>query len=737
MPDRFRARPARNAARKAARSRRGPRFERLEDLLLLSASPADDAAHEIWRQSPVTLSDESVAAIDATPLGAVSAQSQPALDLIGANQVRQQYGYTGAGYSVAIIDTGLDYNHSAFAGRYRGGWDFVDNDADPMDTNGHGTHVAGIIASADPQHLGVAPGAGIVALRVLGTNGSGNFGAVETALQWIVAHRQQYNIVAVNMSLGSGNYGATPYVFLDDELQALKSAGVFIAAAAGNSYFSYGSQQGLAFPAVDGLSVAVGAVYDANYGAVSWGSGARDFGTAADRVASFSQRSSQIGLFAPGALITSTYLGGGYATLAGTSMASPFVAGSALILHQALDTLGRSSSANQTNELAVFRATGTTIVDGDDENDNVTNSGLSFKRLNLQAAIASLSSPPGGTNPGGGTGGGGGGGGVTTPTTANRAYVTKLYQEVLGRAPDSSGLDYWSNALAGGVTSTQLVNQLWMSSEHRARQIGEYFTTYLHRAPGAAEVSAWINLFRSGYNELRTIRHIIASSEYSQLHADNASFVSALYQDVFGRTADASGLNYWTGRLSQGMARGSVADAFLNSPERYSRVVDGYYQNFLGRAASDADRQFWASAVTRGAISLEDLGASFLASQEYFNLSQAGIGRVAIEAPSSLAQSGGDSAQVVASGVLWFDQHDASTSSESDQLAHVGADNGAPFASPSVAGAGANDSGISIVAHDRVFEASESWLEQDEREERVDVHGRFDESWAAELLGQV
>ena len=124
------------------------------------------------------------------------------------------YSYRGTGYTVAVIDTGIDYNNPYLGGgwgnRVIGGWNFVSNNSNPMDDNGHGTFVAGIIGSSDPSYLGIAPNVNFVALKVLDSTGSGTFGNVDLALQWVAAHQAQYNIVAVNMSLGSGNYTSEP-----------------------------------------------------------------------------------------------------------------------------------------------------------------------------------------------------------------------------------------------------------------------------------------------------------------------------------------------------------------------------------------------------------------------------------------------------------------------------------------------------------------------------------------------
>ena len=393
------ARPGTQAAARPRSAARKLVLELLEDRLALSSSPA--LPYEAWQNERFTLDNVQIADLTATTgqtdvvlQADLGAQGSSFGSVINLDRAFANFPYRGTGYSVAVIDTGIDYNHTALGGgwgrRVVGGWDFVNNDADPMDDNGHGTHVAGIIGSSDANYSGVAPNVNLIALKVLGADGSGSFGAVEQALQWVAAYQAQFNIVAINLSLGAGNFASNPYSFLEDEFATLKSQGVFIAAASGNSFYSYSSAQGLGYPAISSQTVAVGAVWNGNFGGVNWASGARDISTANDRITSFTQRSSGLDILAPGALITSTYLNNTFRQMAGTSMATPVVAGAAALLHQALDSRNQASLANQNYILGLMQSSGATLIDGDDENDNVANTGLSFKRLDLYAALSSV-----------------------------------------------------------------------------------------------------------------------------------------------------------------------------------------------------------------------------------------------------------------------------------------------------------------------------------------------------------
>lgn len=378
-------RPVRSAPATQARVRLA--LEALEDRLVPSG-----LTYEQWQAERFSVDDVAIANVSDQANSAPQPVNQSFGSLIGLDRAFADYAYRGQGASVAIIDTGIDYRHADLGGgwgnRVIAGYDFVNRDSDPLDDNGHGTHVAGIVGSSSATYSGVAPNINLIALKVLDASGSGSFGNVEAALQWVVEHQAQYNIVAVNLSLGSGNYTSNPFTYLDDEFASLRSAGVFSAVAAGNSFYTFGSQQGLSFPAVSTSVVSVGAVWAKDFGQVSWMSGARDFTTGPDRVASFSQRGAGLDLVAPGAMITSTYVGGGYQAMAGTSMATPVVAGAAALIHQAL--VARGLPATQDAILQILQSSGVTVVDGDDESDNVTNSGRSFQRLDVYAALQSV-----------------------------------------------------------------------------------------------------------------------------------------------------------------------------------------------------------------------------------------------------------------------------------------------------------------------------------------------------------
>jgi len=258
--------------------------------------------------------------------GTAKANLTTSVPLIGAPQLWSDYGANGQGIRVAVIDTGIDYTHPDLGGGFgpgfkvMGGYDFINGDADPMDDYGHGTHVAGIIA-ANGTLKGVAPGARLLAYKVLGADGSGPFSAIIAGIDRAVDPDQDPTTndgaQVINLSLGGPG---DPDDAISQAVDAAVNAGVVCVVAAGNSGSNYAT---LGSPGCARKALTVGASDDL------------------DVMASFSSRgpsrpdlSIKPDLTAPGVSITSTVPGGGYQSMSGTSMATPHVAGAAALLLQ-------------------------------------------------------------------------------------------------------------------------------------------------------------------------------------------------------------------------------------------------------------------------------------------------------------------------------------------------------------------------------------------------------------------
>jgi len=242
---------------------------------------------------------------------------------IGAGVV---HGYNkGTGVKVAIIDTGIDYAHPDLDANYMGGYDFVNNDADPKDDHGHGTHCAGIVAAEDNDIgvIGVAPKAYLYAVKVLNSKGSGYLSNVILGIQWSVNNGMQ----VVSMSLGTSTYSTS----LKDACDKAYAAGLVLVAAAGNSGDGNPNTNEYSYPAAYDSVIAVGAT-DKSDTAPSWSNSGPYLELAAPGISIYST------LPTYGVTLSGTY-GYDYGTLSGTSMACPHVAGTAALVIASDSTL--------------------------------------------------------------------------------------------------------------------------------------------------------------------------------------------------------------------------------------------------------------------------------------------------------------------------------------------------------------------------------------------------------------
>jgi subtilisin family serine protease len=326
------------------------------------------------------------------------------IPLIGANVVHS-LGYVGAGVTVAILDTGIDETHidlrdalvdeACFCtnadgtGCCPGGVTTRTGPGAAADDHGHGSNVAGIVASrGNLVGVGVAPAAKLVAIKVLDRNEVFNSTAqIISGLNWLIQNHPEVKVI--NMSLGTSalfpsfcDNSASFTMALSSVINTLKANNVSTFVSSGNDK----STTSMEAPACIQSAISVAAVWKADVGNQNVTFfGCTDATTAADQVTCFSNSNSTLDLLAPGAPIVSDYKGGSTSTFFGTSQASPHCAGAAAVLLSINPQL-TPDAIEQT-----LRTTGKPVTDA--------RNGVITPRINLQAAVAATPAPVGSTPP--------------------------------------------------------------------------------------------------------------------------------------------------------------------------------------------------------------------------------------------------------------------------------------------------------------------------------------------------
>ena len=296
--------------------------------------------------------------------GILEIQMEDVVPAHGVDLVWQDTGYTGAGVTMAIIDTGIDANHSGLDDldddnstndtKVIAFYDAVNNpgatngsEIFPYDDNGHGTHCAGITAGTGApnfQHVGVAPHANLVGVKVLSGGGSGSYAQVMAGMEWTVEKRHEFNIRAASMSLGGpavSEWTTSEQESVNRMANEMMRAGVAIFIAAGNSAFS--AQIGTPGSAEDAITV--GALDKATSIAVYSSQGPTEEGRIKPNLAFVGSS-----VNAPDA-----NTGDGYVALSGTSMATPGAAGVGVLMFQANPDLSPFDVRNIMQETSTYR----------------------------------------------------------------------------------------------------------------------------------------------------------------------------------------------------------------------------------------------------------------------------------------------------------------------------------------------------------------------------------------------
>jgi subtilisin family serine protease len=297
--------------------------------------------------------------------GVLGIQMEEVVPAHGVDLVWQDTGYTGEGVTMAIIDTGIDGNHTALDDldddnstddpKVVAFYDAINNpeatngtEIFPYDDNGHGTHCAGITAGTGApnyQHIGVAPRANLVGVKVLDGSGSGSFAAVMAGMQWTVDKRHEFNIRAASMSLGALT-GAIEWTSSEEEsvnrmANEMMRAGVTLFIAAGNS----GGTATIGTPGSAEDVITVGSLDKDTSIAIYSSQGPTEEGRVKPNIAFVGSS-----VNAPDA-----NTGDGYVALSGTSMATPGAAGVAVLMYQANPDLSPFDIRNIMQETSTYR----------------------------------------------------------------------------------------------------------------------------------------------------------------------------------------------------------------------------------------------------------------------------------------------------------------------------------------------------------------------------------------------
>ncbi len=168
---------------------------------------------------------------------------------------------------------------------------------------------------------------------------------------------------------------------------------------------------------------------------------------------------------------------------------------------------------------------------------------------------------------------------------APAAFIDAIYRSVLQRPSDAEGQAQFGLQLEAGVSATAIIQEVWLSPEHREQQITQYYDAYLHRPADAGGLAWWTEQFARGMTEDEVKEAILSSNEYVDSHPTDTTYIEGLYQSLMIRSAGQSEVEVWASFLQSGHSTSELCDKLVQSDEAQSLVIDGYYESYLARSA--------------------------------------------------------------------------------------------------------------------------------------------------------
>jgi subtilisin family serine protease len=491
------------------------------------------------------------------------------------------------GVIVAVIDSGVDVTHPDLAGRIWAnpkevarnrvdddrngkvddtqGWNFVDNTNNVRDDDGHGTHVAGIIAAAANNATGgsgVAPGVRIMPLKFLNWAGSGQISDAVAAIYYAVDNGAR----VINASWAGPDYSQS----LRDAIQYARGRNVVFVAAAGNDAANLDARA--TYPASFRLSnMLVVAAVDR-----------------AGSLSSFSNWGARgVDVAAPGTDIVSTVPSGRYATYSGTSMATPFVSGVAALVLSVTPTMtsdqvvarirstaapvpslaGRVASGGVVDAFAAVTGTTSPGVPG-----SSAPSSPSLRLADLRPSLLGSDAY------------------FTLHGRSWSGFIDGLYRDYFGRAAGANDIQYWGNQMYLGMGRDEVARALQGAVEARRTEVALWFVNDLGRPAAMLDalkanpgIIALADLIAAGVPAENVRAGIFASDEFrARSGGTDALYLANLYVNLLGRNMTQAEWNVWYPRLTAHPDRAGVAMEVLTYDETRLTTLARWYRDDMG-----------------------------------------------------------------------------------------------------------------------------------------------------------
>jgi uncharacterized protein (TIGR03118 family) len=203
---------------------------------------------------------------------------------------------------------------------------------------------------------------------------------------------------------------------------------------------------------------------------------------------------------------------------------------------------------------------------------------------------------------------------------ANTRFVDQVFQDLLSRQADDSGLAFWTAQLDAGATRQQVVAGIENSTEYLTDAVQKAFQQYLHRSADPNGLNFWLNFLQQGNSIEQMQAGIVSSTEYFQVRGGgtNNGFLTALFQDALGRAVDANGQTFFNQEFANNVPLSTIASQVISSAEFQTDLVKNDFQQILHRAADNTGISFYIGLLQQGQTD-QQIAASIAGSDEFFN----------------------------------------------------------------------------------------------------------------------